>query len=77
MLFNARQVHKNNDSTFPPIILLAIENISEVMLLAEQVAEKFAGNVSQREEVMKQRNCVSRSRQPLEEVNIEKTHPET
>ena len=55
MLLNARQIHKSGDATYPPLILLAIENISEMMLVAEKMAEKFAGNASEREYTMSNR----------------------
>lgn len=43
MILNARQIHfKKNESAdtlFPPIILLAIEDISDMMLIAETIAD--------------------------------------
>lgn len=42
MILNARQIHFNKNSTavktFPPIILLAIEDITEIMQIAETLA---------------------------------------
>lgn len=41
MILNARQIHFNGDVTaqiFPPIILLAIEDVTEIMLVAETLA---------------------------------------
>ncbi len=42
MLLNARQIYFKNDSTFPPIILLAIEDMTEMM----SVADKLTNHVS-------------------------------
>ncbi len=42
MILNARQIHFKGDTNFQPIILLAIEDISEMMV----VAEKLAGHVN-------------------------------
>jgi hypothetical protein len=42
MILNARQIHfsgKNETLTFPPIILLAIEDISEMMMVAKTLVE--------------------------------------
>ena len=38
MILNARQIHIEEDSTFPPIILLAIEDVTEIMDVAETLA---------------------------------------
>jgi len=41
MILNARQIHFKEDTTletFPPIILLAIEDVTEIMLVAETLA---------------------------------------
>lgn len=41
MLLNARQIHSKEDTAlerFPPIILLAIEDVSEIMVVAETLA---------------------------------------
>jgi nitrogen-specific signal transduction histidine kinase len=41
MILNARQIHSSEDTTseiFPPIILLAMEDVTEMMLVAEQLA---------------------------------------
>lgn len=38
MILNARQIHVKEDTTFPPIILLAMEDITEVMSVAEMLA---------------------------------------
>ncbi len=46
MLLNARQMHFKEDTAFPPIILLAIEDITNMML----VAERLAGHVNTFEE---------------------------
>ena len=49
MILNARQIHFNNDKTselIPPIILLAIEDVTEIMV----VAETLAGHANQLEE---------------------------
>jgi len=42
MILNAREIHFKEDTTletFPPIILLAIEDVTEVMLVAEKLAD--------------------------------------
>ncbi|MFA6585639.1 MAG: PAS domain-containing protein [Candidatus Paceibacterota bacterium] len=41
MILNARQIHFKEDTTletFPPIILLAMEDVTEIMLIAETLA---------------------------------------
>ena len=41
MILNARQIHFNensNSKVFPPIILLAIEDVTEIMFIAEVLA---------------------------------------
>jgi len=38
MILNARQIHIKEDNTFPPIILLAIEDVTEIMAVAETLA---------------------------------------
>jgi len=38
MILNARQIHIKEDATFPPIILLAIEDVTEMMAVAETLA---------------------------------------
>jgi nitrogen-specific signal transduction histidine kinase len=41
MILNARQIHFKEDTaleTFPPIILLAIEDVTEIMMVAETLA---------------------------------------
>ena len=38
MILNARQIHVEEDATFPPIILLAIEDVTEMMVVAETLA---------------------------------------
>jgi len=38
MILNARQIHIKEDTTFPPIILLAIEDVTEMMAVAETFA---------------------------------------
>ena len=41
MILNARQIHFKEDTTletFPPIILLAMEDVTEIMLVAETLA---------------------------------------
>jgi hypothetical protein len=48
MILNARQIHSKNDiasKLFPPIILLAMEDVTEMMV----VAETLAGHVSKQE----------------------------
>lgn len=47
MILNARQIHFKEDTTletFPPIILLAMEDVTEIMLVAETLAS-HANNV--------------------------------
>ncbi|OGZ46269.1 MAG: hypothetical protein A3J54_00490 [Candidatus Ryanbacteria bacterium RIFCSPHIGHO2_02_FULL_45_13b] len=38
MILNARQIHIKEDATFPSIILLAIEDVTEMMAVAETLA---------------------------------------
>lgn len=38
MILNARQIHVEEDAAFPPIILLAIEDVTEMMDVAEMLA---------------------------------------
>jgi len=38
MILNARQIHIKENDTFPPIILLAIEDVTEMMEVAETLA---------------------------------------
>jgi len=38
MILNARQIHIKEDPAFPPIILLAIEDVTEIMAVAETLA---------------------------------------
>lgn len=38
MILSGRQIHVEKDTTFPPIILLAMEDISEMMHIAEMLA---------------------------------------
>ena len=38
MILNARQIYIKEDTTFPPIILLAIEDVTEIMAVAETLA---------------------------------------
>ncbi|PIR68168.1 hypothetical protein COU49_02355 [Candidatus Nomurabacteria bacterium CG10_big_fil_rev_8_21_14_0_10_35_16] len=39
MILNARQIHFQGDTSFQPIILLAMEDITEVINIAERLAE--------------------------------------
>lgn len=51
MLLNARQIHVQDDTDFPPIILLAIEDITEMMNVAEMLArhtKKFETETEER-----------------------------
>lgn len=38
MILNARQIHVKEDASFPPIILLAMEDVTEIMGVAEMLA---------------------------------------
>lgn len=38
MILNARQIHVEDDASFPPIILLAIEDVTEMMRVADMLA---------------------------------------
>ncbi|MDP3988697.1 MAG: PAS domain-containing protein [bacterium] len=38
MILNARQIHTKDNASFPPIILLAIEDVTEIMDVAEMLA---------------------------------------
>ncbi len=51
MILNARQIHFKEDTAFPPIILLAMEDVTEMI----SVAEKLAGHVSLFEEKLTER----------------------
>jgi PAS domain-containing protein len=51
MILNARQIHFRGDSAFQPIILLAIEDVTEMML----IAETMAGHTSQLEAELTER----------------------
>lgn len=42
MLLNGRQIYFKNDSTFPSIILLAIEDMSEMMAVADKLTKHIA-----------------------------------
>lgn len=46
MLLNARQIHFKEETSFEPIILLAMEDVTEMMV----VAETFAGHTNQLKE---------------------------
>ncbi len=46
MIINARQLHYKEDTSFPPIILLAMEDVTEMIA----VAERMAGHVNKFEE---------------------------
>ncbi|MHB8651937.1 MAG: nitrogen regulation protein NR(II) [Minisyncoccota bacterium] len=76
MILNARQIHFNASSAlFPPIILLAIEDITEIMAVAETLAnhtkkfesqlndrtEKLEGHVGRLEEKISELQKVGRS----------------
>lgn len=51
MILNARQIHVKDDVLFPPIILLAMEDITEMM----GVAEMLARHTKQFEDKMRER----------------------
>jgi nitrogen-specific signal transduction histidine kinase len=51
MILNARRVYRNDTADFPPIILLAMEDVTDVM----SVAEKLANQASQLEVEMNER----------------------
>lgn len=42
MLLNARQIYFKSDSTFPPIILLAIEDMSQIMAVADKLSNHMS-----------------------------------
>jgi len=71
MILNARQIHIKDDPAFPPIILLAIEDITEMMA----VAETLAVHTKQMEEGLTQRtNKLEAHIGKLEkEINLLKT----
>ena len=55
MILNARQIHKENTASvlFPPIILLAMEDITDMMAVAETLAEhakQFEAKLTERTE---------------------------
>lgn len=39
MILNARQIHSKKNTAFPPIILLAMEDVTEMMAIAENLAK--------------------------------------
>lgn len=51
MILNARQIHFKDDTAYPPIILLAIEDVTEMMI----VAETLAGHANQLEAKLAER----------------------
>ena len=64
MILNARQIHFKEDTTletFPPIILLAMEDVTEIMLVAETLAS-HANSVETKltEKTQKLENQISR-----------------
>ncbi len=53
MILNARQIHFKGSANFQPIILLAIEDVSEMMAVADQLAghvNKFEAKLTQETE---------------------------
>lgn len=51
MILNARQIHVEEDATLPPIILLAMEDVTEMMGVAEMLAQhanEFETHTSER-----------------------------
>jgi PAS domain-containing protein len=42
MILNAREVHFRNDSSFPPIILLAIEDMTDMMAVADKLSNHIS-----------------------------------
>jgi PAS domain-containing protein len=50
MILNARQIHLKDDADFSPIIFLAIEDVTELMM----IAETFARHTSQLEASLKE-----------------------
>lgn len=57
MILNARRIYRegNNSESFPPIILLAIEDVTEMMAVAEKLADhtnQFEAKMVQRIEIL-------------------------
>ncbi len=55
MILNARQIHFKESKSFQPIILLAIEDVSEMMAVAEKLSghvNKFEGQFAEQTERM-------------------------
>jgi PAS domain-containing protein len=50
MILNARRIHFRDDDDFPPIILLAIEDVTEMMV----IAETLAGHTNQLEAALRE-----------------------
>lgn len=51
MIINARQLHFEEDTTFAPIILLAMEDVTEMIAVAERMAghvNKFEANITEK-----------------------------
>jgi len=65
MILNARQIHVKEDATFPPIILLAMEDVTEMMGVAEMLAQ----HTKQYE--IKTERCIEKL-----EINIKKLEKE-
>lgn len=56
MILNARQIHVKEDSSFPPIILLAMEDVTEMISVADKLAgyttaleSKFSGQLQKQD----------------------------
>lgn len=56
MILNARQIHFKEDDTarsIPPIILLAMEDVTDIMMVAETLSSQGVGNIQKFEEIEK------------------------
>jgi len=67
MILNARQIHFKKDTAFPPIILLAMEDVTEMI----NVAERLSGHVSFFEEKLteKTKKLESHIKKLIKEMN--------
>jgi nitrogen-specific signal transduction histidine kinase len=76
MILNARQIHPKENSAFPSIILLAMEDVTEIMV----VAETLAGHANQLESRLSQRTQkleahIERLEKEIDKFKIDKIKP--
>lgn len=74
MILNARQIHFKGDNSFQPIILLAIEDITEMMDVAEKLAthtKNFEEKILQR--TIKLEDHISKLKEEIEILKTKKS----